>query len=158
MSASLPTGPTASTNAINEALRCALLDFENVNGDTLRGILGENLYRRAAPAGNPFPYGVMRVTMKRSTNFNPLRKIATLEVQLYGRDASQLPEISDAADLCEQAMNFYVRSSPGGLMFTSDVQRTELPEGSAPVDSEICTIRLAFTLTIWPSYLSSLTT
>ena len=153
----LPTGPTANTNAINESLRSTMLDFENANGDTLRDIIGENLYRRAAPANLAFPYAVMRLNTKRTTNFNALRKTARLEVQIYGRDASQLEDISDAADLCEQAMNFYVNSSGGGLMFTSDMQRDELPVGSAPVDSETCTIRLAFTLAIWPAYLTSLT-
>jgi len=153
-----PTGPTASTNAINESLWSTLMNFENVNGDTLKGILGaDGLYRRAAPANRSFPYAVMRLNTKRTTNFNALRKSAKLEVQIYGRDASQLPTISDAADLCEQAMNFYVNSCGGGLMFTSDIQRDELPEGSAPVDSETCTIRLAFSLAIWPTYLTSLT-
>ena len=153
----LPAGQTRSTNEMYEALRSALLDFENVNGDTLRSILDENLYRRTAPTNLVFPYGVMRLNTKRSNGFNALRKTAQLEVQLYGRPASQLEVISDAADLCEQAMNFYVSASGGGLMFVNDVQRDELPQGSAPVDSETVTIRLAFTLAIWPAFLTSLT-
>lgn len=153
----LPTGHTKSTNATHDELRRALLDFENVNGDGLKAILGEKLYRRAAPANTKFPYAVFRLNTRRANGFNALRKNAQLEVQIYGRPASQLEAVSDAADLCEQAMNFYVDSSGGGLMFTNDVQRTELPQGSAPVDSETVSIRLAFTLAIWPAFLTSLT-
>lgn len=156
---SVPTGPTRSTNKILEALISAMLDFENANGESLKGIIGENLYRNRAPDNLSFPYGTARLSTNRSDGFNPLRKTGKLEVQLYGRTAAQLEDISDAADFCEQAMNFYVNASAGqGLMFVSDVQRDELPQGSAPVDSETCTIRLAFSLTIWPAYLSSLTT
>jgi len=153
----LPTGHTRSTNALMESLRSTLLEFEDVNGNTLEDIIGENLYRRAAPANTAFPYGVMRLDTRRSNGFNPLRKTGTLEIQLYGRPSSQLEDISDAADRCEQAMAFYVDSSGGGLAFVNDVQRTELPEGSAPVDGETCGIRLVFTLVIWPAFLSSLT-
>lgn len=151
-----PLGHTRSTNAFLESLRDALLTFENINGGTLADIIGDNLYRRAAPANMPFPYGVMRLSTKRSNGFNGLRRVGTLEVQLYGRPSSQLETVSDAADLCEQAMQFYVDSSEDGLAFVNDVQRTELPEGSAPVDGETVAIRLVFTLVIWPAFLTSL--
>ena len=52
----------------------------------------------------------------------------------------------------------FVNASPQGLIFTANVQRDELPQGSGAVDSETCTIRLLFTLAIWPAYLTSLTT
>jgi hypothetical protein len=156
---SLPTGPTSSTNAILEALRDALLTFENANGGRLSDTLGENLYLRRAPDNMPFPYGTLRLSTQRTSGYNALRQTAKLELQLYGRPSSQFDVLSDAADLCEQAMNFYVNSSAGqGLIFTNDVQRDELPQAGAPVDSETCTIRLVFTLAIWPAYLTSLTT
>ena len=158
MSVLPPTGPTQSTNEILETMRSALLDFENANGGALKDIIGDNLYRRAAPAGAPYPYGVMRLSTRRTNGYSGLRLSSRLELQLYGRTSAQGEDISDAGDLCEQAMLSYVNASNGGLSFTADVQRDELPEGGAPVDSETCVIRIAFSLAIWPAYLTSLTT
>jgi hypothetical protein len=155
---SLPTGPTASTTAILDAVRLALLDFENVNGVTLRDTLGESLYRNRAPGNLTFPYGTLRMNTRRTSGYSGRRLSGTLEVLLYGRPSSQIDEISDCADLCEQAMLDYVNASPGGLLFTADVQRDELPPAGSPVDSETITIRLVFALAIWPAYLTSLTT
>lgn len=152
------TGPTKSTNEIVETLRSAFLDFQNANGDSLKDIIGDNLYRRTAPANTPFPYGTMRYSAQRTRGYSGLRYDAKLEVQLYGRTSAQGEDISDAADLCEQAMLAYVNAAPGGLIFSDNVQRDELPEGGAPVDSETCTIRIAFSLAIWPAYITSLTT
>ncbi len=158
MAPTIPTGPTRSTNEIIETMRSALLDFENVDGGSLKDFLGENLYRRAAPADTAFPYGTLRWSARRTPGYSGLRLTGKLELQLYGRSSAQMEDISDAADLCEQAMLEYVNASVGGLIFTSDVQRDELPEAGPPVDSETCAIRIAFSLAIWPAYLTSLTT
>jgi hypothetical protein len=155
---SVPSGPTASTNAICEAMRDALLNYENVDGDALRDILGENLYRNRAPDNLAFPYGTLRLNTRRTHGYSGRRLDGQLEVLLHGRPSSELEAISDAADRCEQAMLDFVNASPQGLIFTANVQRDELPQGSGAVDSETCTIRLLFTLAIWPAYLTSLTT
>lgn len=155
---SLPTGPTASTNAILEAMREALLSFENVDGASLRDILKGDLWRNRAPDNTAFPYGTLRMNTKRTSGYGGLRLDGKLEVLLYGRPSSQIDVMSDAADLCEQAMLFFVSATPGGLLFTADAQRDELPPAGDPVDSETITIRILFTLAIWPAYLTSLTT
>jgi hypothetical protein len=151
-------GPTASTNAIFDAMRLALLGFENESNVSLRDIIGENLWRNRAPDNQTFPYGTMKLTTRRTSGYSGRRLDGRLEVMLYGRPSSELEVISDAADLCEQAMLDYVNASPGqGLIFTANVQRDELPQGSGDVDSETCTTRIIFTLAIWPAYLTSLT-
>lgn len=156
--ASLPTGNTRSTNAILEALRDQLLDYENVNGETVRDILEENLFRNRAPDNQEYPFGTLRLTTRKTPGYSGRRKDGKLEVTLYGRSSGQLQDISDAADRCEQAMLDYVSASSGGLMFTHECQRDELPQGGTPVDGETVTIRLLYTLAIWPAYLTSLTT
>lgn len=150
-------GPTRSTNEILETLRRALLDYENANGDALRDTLGENLWRNRAPDNQPFPYGTMRLSTRNDGKYHGLRLEGKLEVQIYGRPASQLEVLNDAADLCDQAMTFYVGASAGGLMFTHAFQRDEMPPAGSPVDSETCTIRLVYSLAIWPAYLTNLT-
>ncbi len=155
---SLPTGPTASTNAILDTMRSALLDFENINGVALKDILTGDLWRNRAPDNRAFPYGTLRMNTRRTPGYSGRRLDGKVEILLYGRPSSQLDDISDAADLCEQALLDYVNASPGGLLFTADVQRDELPPAGDPVDSETCTVRIIFTLAIWPAYLTSLTT
>lgn len=156
---SLPTGPTASTNSIIDTMRLALLDFENVDGVKLRDTLGDSLYRNRSPDNLAFPYGTMRMNTRRTPGYSGRRLDGKIEVLLYGRPSSQIDLISDCADLCEQAMLDYVNASPlQGLLFTADVQRDELPPAGDPVDSETVTIRLLFTLAIWPAYLTRLTT
>lgn len=155
----VPAGETRSTNAIVEHLRDAMLNFTNANGGTLADIIGDNFFRNRAPDNQLYPYGTYRMNTRKTPGYSGLRLDGKLEVQLYGRPSSQLEDISDAADLCEQAMLEYVKASPPqGLIFTNDVQRDELPPAGAPVDSETVTIRLVFTLAIWPAYLTSLTT
>ena len=100
MPPSLPTGPTRSTNEIIETMRSALLDFENVDGGSLKDFLGENLYRRAAPADTAFPYGTLRWSARRTPGYSGLRLTGGSSCNFMGGRPPGWEDINDAADLC----------------------------------------------------------
>lgn len=155
-------GLTSSTNAITSTLRDALLNYESDAGGAQIGdsITGADdkprLWVGLAPDNAVFPYIVMRLDTRNDGESNGIRLTGQLEVQIYARPQSQQPVANDIADLVEQAMLTFLATTQG-LMFQKARQRSTLPMAGPPVDSETVTIRLVYTLVIWPQFLYRLT-
>lgn len=150
---------TESTNDVLAIIRAALLDYSNGNGDGARDIIGERLYIDAAPSGGTslsFPYGVMTAAFGDSPGNFRLRQNVELEVQLHGKPQRAREALNDLADLFDAAMLTFLHSS-SGLAFCTGRTRSAMPAGGAPVDSEVVTIRLQYSLVVWPASLASLT-
>lgn len=151
---------TESTNAIYTAIRRYLLGFSPDGDRHLSDVLGTEpdtrlfIVRGADDA--KYPYGTMRLEGVNGGNNNGLRISARLEIQLYGRPFTQGDKVEDCADLIQQAMQTFLFNSDG-LAFCHGYERATLPAGADPADSEVYTVRLLFTLAIWPAYLTRLT-
>lgn len=158
----IPSKQTASTAAFYTALRQYLVNYIGPNEDALSDILASDvnnnprLYIVRAADDIGFPYGVMRLETTNAGDHHGLRLEGMLEIQLFGRPWTQGDDIEHAADLVEQAMYAFLFNSDG-LAFCHGKQRQTLPPGIDPADSEVYTVRLVFTLAIWPAYLTRLT-
>ena len=153
---------TTSTIAVVQTLRDILLSWENADGakaaDTLQGATDAQprFYIGKTPNNLTFPYATLRLSTRNDGKYHGMRLTGALEVLLYGRPWTQLDIVNAVADLFDQAMLVTVESSHG-LLFCFGSQRDQLPPGGDPVDSETVTIRLVYTLAIWPAFLTSLT-
>lgn len=153
---------TSSTNAITSTLRDWILGYQSDDGKTrvVDYLTGEDAKPRwwvgLAPNNAVFPYAVMRFDQNNTGGSNGIRQVCPLEVQLYGRPTSQQPVLNDIADLIDQAMLSLVHSAQG-LMFQQARQRSTLPPAGPPADSDTVTIRLVYTLIVWPQYLYRIT-
>ncbi len=150
---------TDSTMAVKKALRRTLLDYTNpITQRNARTIIQERLYIDKADNISTFPYGVLRLGTDNPGSYQGLRLNGALEVQLFGRPWRMQPIVEGVADLCQQCMWSAVLNRKG-LIFCHGSERATLPPataGAPAVDSEVCTVRLVFTLAIWPSFLTSL--
>lgn len=146
---------TDSMVEMAKALRRSLLDYTNKAGQSAREYFGERLYNGRAPdTGLVFPYAVMRLQTRGTGQNNGLRLNGDLEVLVHGRPWAQQEIVESVADLFDQAMLVLVMNKPGqGLVFCHGMQRTLMPSASSPVDSEVVTVRLSYTLTIFPRFL-----
>lgn len=153
------SGQTSSTAAFYTAVRQFLLDYVTQDNTRLSDILGEDpdtkLYIGRAADSTKFPYGTIRLETSNDGRFHLMRLEGQLEILLHGRPWTQGDDIEDAADIVEQAMYEFLLHSDG-LAFCHSKQRATLPPGVDPADSEVYTVRLVFTLAIWPAYLTRL--
>lgn len=161
IAATTATGKTASMNDVLATLRDELLSFkvDGEGGDSARDYIEERLYQNRAPDGTPkFPYGTMRLAVENDGRNHGQRLTGTLEVFVYGRPHQQWQDVNDVCDLFDQAM-LCMRARTQGLMFAHGKTREPMPPsyGAAAVDGEVVTIRLTYTLAIWPAYLTKLT-
>lgn len=150
------TGLTDSTNAVLATLRQALLEYENAEGVSAADFIADRLFQGRAPDNQDFSYASMRLNTRNDGGNHGLRLVGSLEIQVFGRPWSQYPDLNRLADLFDQAMTFYVANTQG-LMACYAKQRDTLPTAGSPIDSETPTIRLAYSLFIWPRYLTVLT-
>lgn len=146
---------TASTDAIATTLRTHLLTFEPApDAGTLGDVLGERLYRDAAPDSPTYPYGVMRLINRVVDGaYNGDRESMDLEVQLFHRPRRATATLETAADRCDIAMQRYADASDG-LLFSRERTRDTLPPFPEPADREVVQIRLVYPLVAWPTYLT----
>lgn len=163
-SPAVPANATASWMAIEKALWHQLTGWTPGADVFLSAYLAKQpkseepgLYRVRAPDDRAFPYGTMRLEADNPGTYNGLRLNGTLEVLLYGRPWTQRELVENAADLIEGAM-YDLLVNTDGLIFCHGKTRATLPPGGEPSDSEVCTVRLTFTLAIWPAYLTRLGT
>lgn len=148
---------TDAFEALLATLRRILLDYTNENGDSARSIIVERLYQERAPDETlDFPYATMRLTSESFGTHHGMRLTGTLEVLCYGRPQRQLKTVQRLATLFDQCMLCLVETTDS-LILCHGSRREPLPNGPAAVDSEVVTIRLTYTLAIWPEYLTSLT-
>jgi hypothetical protein len=150
---------TTSTDEVVKMLRRALLEFE-VGGATLGDAdkLAGRLFQGTIPQNVQYPCGVLRlVNQTADGSTNGMRKVATLEVALFGRPWRQLALVEQCGDLAEQAMTQMKRTTDG-LLFCRGSNRSTLPAPSAPADAETCAVRLTFSLVYWPTFLTRLIT
>lgn len=156
----VPTRETSSTYNLLEALRRAILSYSPGENLSVSNVLGTDpdcrLYLVRAPDNTKFPYGTIRLETANSGRYNAMRLTGDFEILLYGRPWTQQRDVENVGDLIEQAMYEMIINSDG-LVFCMSKQRATLPPGPDPVDSEVCTVRLLFTLAIWPAYLTKLT-
>lgn len=149
---------TDSTTEVVKTLRRALLDFTNHGGFSARDYLGERVFNGRAPdSGLKFPYAVVRLQTSNAGNNHGIRLNGELEVLVHGRPWAQQEIVELACDLFDQAMLTLVVNEGQGFIFCHGMQRFVMPVAGAPVDSEVITIRLVYTLTIWPQYLIAMT-
>jgi hypothetical protein len=135
-----------------------LLDFANPDGSSARDILAERLYVARAPdVPTAWPYGVMRLETSNDGSYNGMRLTGTLEVLLFGRPWAQMEQIDAVADLFDRCAVARILNTDG-LVFAHGFQRATLPGSSyQTIDAEVVTVRLSYTLAIWPTYLTNLT-
>lgn len=153
---------TSSTNATTTTIRDWILGYaRDTDGmrvvDLLTG--SDNKPRwwvGVAPNTAVFPYAVMRLDQSNDGRSNGIRQTCPLEIMLYGRPQSEQPMLNDIADLVDQAMLALLHHSQG-LIFQQARQRTTLPIAGAPADGDTVTIRLVYTLIIWPQFLYRIT-
>lgn len=149
------TRRTDSTNAIIKTISDMLLSWANAEGKRASQVIEDRMYQVRAPNNVTFPYATVRLATRNDGKYHGMRLDGMLEVQVYGRPWSQQKDVNDVADLFDQAMVSTVENGHG-LIFCHGWQRDALPPGGSPVDSETVTIRLVYTLAIWPEYLTSL--
>ena len=147
---------TDGTVALLTTLRRALVEYRGTEGAAITDVVQERFYQGRAPDNPTFPYGVMRLATRNDGRYHGLRLEADLEVQWYGRPWTQREALEGVADLCDQAMLLLLRNAQG-LIFSVGAMRETLPLAGAPADSETVTIRLLYTVVIWPEYLTRLT-
>lgn len=146
----MTTLSTESTNLLLATLRDKLLT------GAVGLPLGQNaIFQVRAPDERPWPYAVMNLSTSNAGRLHGLRLDAQLEVLIFARPFAQLQLANDCADGMDRALTFYVMST-NGLIVCSGKTRNVLPVAGPPVDSETVTIRLVYTLVIWPRYLASL--
>jgi hypothetical protein len=151
---------TDSTVAVMKSIRRLLLDFQNDRGESARDVLGERLFdTRSRDAALVFPYAVMRLQTQNDGTSHGMRLDGFLEVQVHGRPWAQQTAVYAVADLFDQCMTARIVSQreAKGLILCHGFNRQTLPPGTAPIDSEVITVRLEYMLGIWPSFLTSLT-
>lgn len=155
-------GDTSSWQALKTTIRRGLIGFQDPTvGRQIPDLLGKEpecrLFVDRAPDDTAFPYAVMRLSAMNDGGYAGLRLVGQLEVQIYGKPWTMGDSLVEpAADLMEQAMwSFLVNTD--GLVYCHAKDRATLEPGASPADSEVYTVRLVFTLTIWPDYLTRLT-
>lgn len=149
------TGNTDSTTAILGTLRAALLAYRTASGEGMPSVLND-LWIHRAPNQTVMPYGVLRLFGRQTSGaHNSRRETALFEITLSCRPVTQLPTLERVADWCDEAMTQYVAIAQG-LMFSRERQRDTMPFAGPPVDSETGTIRLVYSLTLWPQFLVAL--
>ena len=154
---------TTSLLAVTQAARAALLAYANPQGAMATDILfpdvNQGCYIGRAPDNPTYPFAVMRLNTRNAGRNHGLRLDGSLEIQIYGKPYTQQENVNAVADLFEQAMLLWIGNAAGqGLVFSHGTQRDQLPPGPAPIDSEVVTVRLLYTLAIWPQYLTSIAT
>ncbi len=160
----VPDRATSSWMAVEKSIRSHLVGYSTTDNVYLSNFLEKiprteepGLYRVRAPDDRAFPYATMRLEADNLGTNQGMRMNGTLEVLLYGRPWTQRELVENAADLIEQAM-YHLLVNTDGLIFCHGKTRATLPPGTDPSDSEVCTVRLTFTLAIWPQYLTRLGT
>jgi len=154
------TPSTDSTTMVMKTLRRLLLDFQNSRGESARDWIGERLFEtRARDAPLVFPYAVMRLQTENDGSYHGMRLTGALEIQVHGRPWMQQAAVYAVCDLFDQYMTgrWLSQREPSALIFCHAFQRATLPPGTAAIDSEVITVRLEYTLAIWPAFLTSLT-
>jgi len=151
------TWSTESTVAMMKTMRRMLLDWRNPRGETARDYLGERLFETRSP-DSPlvFPYAVMRLETQNDGTNHGMRLTGFLEVQVHGRPWTQQAVVYAIADLFDQSMVGRWMNRRG-LIVAHGFSRQTLPPGTAPIDSEVVTVRLEYTLLMWPQFLTALT-
>ena len=147
---------TDSTVAMMKTMRRMLLDWRNPHGQSARDLIGERLFdTRSRDTALVFPYAVMRLQTQNDGINHGMRLTGFLEVQVHGRPWAQQAAVYAVCDLFDQSMVARWMNRTG-LIVCHGSQRATLPPGTAPIDSEVCTVRLEYTLLIWPAFLTSL--
>lgn len=154
--ATLSQFTTGSTTEVVNALRRALLDYTNDAGGSARDTLAERFWDGRARDRTVFPYAVCRLNTRNEGRYHGMRLDGALEIQVFGKPWAQQQSVNAVCDLFDQAMRCLVLQLHG-LIICHGFQRDELPEGYGLVDADIVTVRLLYTLAIWPDFLTSLT-
>jgi hypothetical protein len=156
-----------STPALETTLRTRLLTHPRLGGGaTLAELLGSQagagadgkLYRVQAPdnvtTATPSRWAVMWLKNRRTNAENAQRDLAELEVMLFARPRNQQDALERAADACDEAMLRYQERIGDGLVGCWGRSRSTMPPFTEPADREVVQIRLAYTLVIYPEYLT----
>ncbi|KKW05435.1 MAG: hypothetical protein UY40_C0020G0012 [candidate division CPR1 bacterium GW2011_GWC1_49_13] len=144
---------TTSTTNIYRTLRTRLLSFTPAAGATLASRLGNRLFVAQAPDDATYPYGVMTLSLSTEGAYNGDREQGIFEVTLYDRPRSRQEALEDIADICDGALLRYADAS-SGLLFSRDRARASLPPAPPPLDREVCAVRLAYSIVVWPEALT----
>lgn len=148
---------TSASDQLLATLRTALLTYADAEGSTAADTLDDRLFQNRAPDNGPFPCATMRLNTRSAGSTHGLRLVGNLEVQLYGRPWSQYQKLLTVADLCDQAMLFLVKNARGLIICYATQRDTPPAAAGAPIDGETAVIRLAYSLIIWPRYLTVVT-
>ena len=152
----IPAWSTESTVAMMKTMRRMFLDYRNARGESARDLIGERLFdTRSRDAPLVFPYAVMRLQTQNDGINHAMRLTGFLEVQVHGRPWAQQAAVYAVCDLFDQSMVARWMNQTG-LIVCHGLQRATLPPGTAPIDSEVITVRLEYTLLMWPQFLTSL--
>lgn len=156
-------GETVSMELIEDALRTRLLTFSPPSvTDKVADIVGANgLYWNRPPADAAYPFGILRlIGLRNGPGYGRERIQGSLELTLITRpaDAQPVKDLHKAADLATGAM-LWARlgdntSSGTGLIFLGEGVRDDLPPPIEPVDEQTFQLRLLWTITIWPRFLT----
>lgn len=154
-----------SNEAIKRALRNHILDFQPLddNGDPLGAPLrarygggtSARIYFDALPDNLAFPNGIARlINQRRSGAYNGERISADLEIMLYERNAANAAALEADADIVDAAMLRAKVSQGSGFMFSREGTRDTLPPSAEPESRGVVTVRLLYSVVIWPRYLT----
>lgn len=154
---------TDSFEELEKTVRKVLLDYVNdVSGSphfgkSARDLIGERLHIDSLPDGTPsFPCAVMRLQTSSVGRMHGMKLDGDLELLVHGKPRTQRTAVSAVADLFDQCM-ISLCENRHGLIICHGNSRLSMPRGTDPVDSEVTTTRLTYTLSIWPAFLTSLT-
>lgn len=155
-------GETVSTKAVQDWLRTRLLTFPApIGGAKVQDIVGDRIYWDRPPADVGYPFGILRLsTRPGTTNFQGERLEGSLELSLIARPAgtAEVDALNQAGDLAQGAL-VHARvgdsaAATTGLIFVGESTRDPLPPPIEPVDEQTYQVRILWTLTLWPRYLT----
>ncbi len=147
---------TASTIDVMKALRTYMLGYVDPDGHAVRETLQRRFYDTRVPdtGSVTFPYAVHRAEFSNEGSGNGLRLRGDMELLVFGRPWAQQVLVNHVADQLHQSLLMLNTGQPEGLIFMKGFQRATLPPGQSPVDSEVVTIRLSYSLIVWPQFLA----
>lgn len=148
-----------SLGAVYGTLRTRIIAYPGVSailgaGDTAR------LYRDRPPDFSAWPgtHGVMRITGEETRDFNQELVTATLEVMLFARPLSAVPQLRTLSDLVLQALRLFTDATDGsdpdgdGAVMVRRLRRDTIPTGG-DADRQVSQIRVMAALEMYPAYL-----
>ena len=150
---------TTSTTALYDTLIARMMDFVPAGSptpDTLRDLLTGGMWAIQPPENALFPYGIVTLDVISDGEHAGLRQEADLEILLEHRPRTYTvaSALEGYADLVDQALLWYVESVGNGMLFVRSRSRQSLPPLPDPADRQVCTVRLSYSLVVWPAFLT----